>query len=274
MELSIKKQWIIVLLLLLSGCSSISPTLPASGASRTQVEAIANVENDSIALPIPVIDIDSTVTQQIAATQFQLSFAQGLSNNTLPSYRVGSGDTLQVSIWETPPATLFGTLSTGTAAGLPVVSTLTTLPDQIVDEQGQIEVPFAGSIKVTGRFLQQVEAEITKRLARKANQPQVTVRVTRNVTSVVTVVGEVKNSTLVPLTPKGERLLDVIAMVGGVNQPVNKTTIQISRNGKVLSMPLNNVIQDPLQNIRLHPGDVITALFQSNSFIVLGATGR
>ncbi len=39
-------------------------------------------------------------------------------------------------------------------------------------------------------------------------------------------------------------------------------------------MPLDSVIQDPKQNIYLHAGDVITALFQPLSFIALGATGR
>jgi polysaccharide export outer membrane protein len=34
------------------------------------------------------------------------------------------------------------------------------------------------------------------------------------------------------------------------------------------------VIQDPLQNVLLQPGDVVTALYQTYSVSVLGATGR
>jgi polysaccharide export outer membrane protein len=39
-------------------------------------------------------------------------------------------------------------------------------------------------------------------------------------------------------------------------------------------MPLARVVRDPKQNIALQPGDVVTALFQSSSFIALGASNR
>ena len=39
-------------------------------------------------------------------------------------------------------------------------------------------------------------------------------------------------------------------------------------------MALDNVIQDPRQNILLRPGDVVTALYQPLSFTAFGATGK
>ena len=119
-----------------------------------------------------------------------------------------------------------------------------------------------------------IEADIVKRLTGKAHQPQVLVRVIKNNTSNVTVVGEVNNSTLLPLTPKGERLLDALAAGGGVKQPINRVAVQISRDNVTATMPLDLVIRDPRQNILLKPGDVVTALFQPQSFSVLGATGK
>ncbi len=77
-----------------------------------------------------------------------------------------------------------------------------------------------------------------------------------------------------PLTAKGERLLDAVAAAGGVRQPVGKTTVQVTRGEVVQSMALDSVIQDPKQNIVLQPGDVVTALFQPLSFTALGATGK
>jgi polysaccharide biosynthesis/export protein len=115
---------------------------------------------------------------------------------------------------------------------------------------------------------------VARRLSGMANQPQVLVRVLQNVSQTVTVVGEVSASTRMPLTPKGERLLDAIASAGGVKPPVGKVTVQLSRAGRVLSMPLDAVIQDPRQNVFLQAGDVVTALFQPLSFTALGATGR
>jgi polysaccharide export outer membrane protein len=98
------------------------------------------------------------------------------------------------------------------------------------------------------------------------------VRLSRNATKNVTVVGDVSGSTRVPLTAKGERLLDILAAAGGVRQPVNKTMIQITRGSHVASLPLATVIEDPRQNIRLAPDDVVTAFFQPYSFTALGAT--
>jgi polysaccharide export outer membrane protein len=97
---------------------------------------------------------------------------------------------------------------------------------------------------------------------------------TQNFSSNATVVGEVNKSTRVPLVPGNERLLDALAAAGGVKQPVDKTTIQVTRANSVYALPLETVIRDPLQNVKLLPGDVITALYQPYSFIALGATGK
>jgi polysaccharide export outer membrane protein len=113
-----------------------------------------------------------------------------------------------------------------------------------------------------------------RRLTGKANQPQVLVRRTRNLSSNATVVGEVNTSTRVQLVPGNERLLDAIAAAGGVRQPVNKMTIQVTRSNNVYSLPLETIIKDPAQNVTLSPGDVITALYQPFSFTALGATGK
>ncbi|XOT95782.1 polysaccharide export protein, partial [Alcaligenes pakistanensis] len=40
------------------------------------------------------------------------------------------------------------------------------------------------------------------------------------------------------------------------------------------TMALDTIIRNPNQNIMLKPGDVITALFQNQSFSILGATGK
>jgi polysaccharide export outer membrane protein len=87
-------------------------------------------------------------------------------------------------------------------------------------------------------------------------------------------VGEVVSSLRMPITAKGERLLDAVAAAGGVRQPIGKITIQLTRGGMVHSLPLDTIIQDPKQNISLQAGDVVTALYQPLSFTVLGATGK
>lgn len=252
----------------LTGCSTYPAWLPSSGPSVAQV-----VEQEKLVSPIPVVDVNDGVARRVLAAQRADSFAESLSAKVPPSYVVGAGDVLEVSVWEAPPAALFGVAVVDPRAGL-TSTRQTTFPEQIVNDEGLINVPFAGAVTVAGKSPQHIESEIARRLAGKANQPQVLVRVIRNATSNVTIVGEVTASTRMPLTAKGERLLDAVAAAGGVRQPVGKITVQLSRGGKVMSMPLDSVIQDPKQNVYLQPGDVVTALFQPLSFTALGATGK
>jgi polysaccharide export outer membrane protein len=87
-------------------------------------------------------------------------------------------------------------------------------------------------------------------------------------------VGDVAQSKQVPLTAKGEHLLDALAAAGGPRDPIDKVTVQLTRGSQVLSMPMERVVQEPEQNIPLAPGDVITVVHQPLSFTALGATGK
>lgn len=256
--------------LALTGCASFPNWLASSGPSREQVVEAPKETPAAIRL----VDVDDAVARRLLDSEKRQTFSEKLAGVNVPGYVVGPGDVLEVSIWEAPPATLFGAAAVLDARGGMTLSRPSALPEQMVASNGTINVPFAGAVPVAGKSPQQIEAEIARRLAGKANQPQVLVRVIRNATQNVTVVGEVAQSLRMPLTAKGERLLDALAAAGGVRQPVGKVTIQLSRAGQVLAMPLERIIQDPEQNIRLQPGDVVTALFQPLSFTVLGATGK
>jgi polysaccharide export outer membrane protein len=234
---------------------------------------VAEVQNASAESPIQVVDVTDTVARKVLASQRQRLFSETLAAGAQQGYVIGAGDVVEVSIWEAPPATLFGSASLDPRAGASTTR-VTAFPEQMVSSEGTINIPFAGAIPAAGKSPQQIEATIVQRLRGKANQPQVLVRVIRNVTSNVTVVGEVASSARMPLTAKGERLLDALAAAGGVRQPVDKMTVQVTRGAQVQSLPLETIIQDPKQNIVLRPGDVITAMNQPLSFSVLGATGK
>jgi polysaccharide export outer membrane protein len=225
------------------------------------------------AAAIQVVDVDDAVTRQLLTQRAQRLFSETLGNTPISTRVVGAGDVLEVSIWEAAPATLFGSPAMEVRGALST-SHATTLPEQMVDSEGFIAVPFAGRILAAGLSLQGIQAEIVSRLTGKANQPEVLIRMTHNFSSNATVVGEVNTSTRVPLVPGNERLLDALAAAAGVRQPVNKMTIQVTRGDKVYSLPLETIIRDPQQNVPLKPGDVVTALFQPFSFTALGASGK
>lgn len=254
--------------MLVAGCAS----LPTTGPSSKQIEASTAGPS---AGAIQIVEVDDAVARRLLAERTQRLFSETLGEAAGPYTGIGPGDMLEVSIWEAPPATLFGTGGTGGDSRANVsAARAVTLPAQMVDRDGSINVPFAGRVPAAGRTLHQIEADIVKRLSGKAHLPEVTVQQTRNVSSNVTVVGEVNSSVRVPLTPGGERLLDALAAAGGVRQPVNKMTLQVTRGADYYAMPLDAVIRDPKQNVPLRAGDVVTAIFQPLSFTALGATGK
>lgn len=259
----------------LVGCSNVagwfSPAgswLPSTGPSTSQIKDKAATASS----PIPIIDLNDSLARQQQALQRRSGFSQTFSNKfSAPVYVLGPGDTVEVSVWEAPPAVLFGSSMIGSRGT--ENSKAVSLPEQMISADGTITIPFVGPVMAAGRTPQRVEEVIRQDLRGKANNPQVLVRVTQNVTANVTVVGDVGKSSRLPLTAKGERLLDALAASGGTSQAIDKTMIQLSRGGVTAAMPLNTVIREPDQNVLLMPGDVVTALFQTNSFVSLGATG-
>jgi len=261
--------------MLASGCSVMS----ASGPSSRSIARSNGQPIDSAG--IRVVDLTDHLTRQMLASQrsslFSETFAEPVSHGLL----IGKGDQIDITIWEAPPATLFGAIGLEVAAGNSALASdgsrmarQTSLPGQIVDETGRVTVPFVGAVEAAGHTPQEIAGEIVRRLRGKAHEPQVIVKLTDNASTNITVVGEVAKNLRMPLTSKRERLLDALAAAGGSRQPVGKTTIQVTRGDLVETLSLATIITDPRQNIILQAGDVVTALFQPYSFTALGAIGR
>ncbi|RQU63482.1 polysaccharide export protein [Burkholderia cenocepacia] len=257
---------------MLSACSAI----PTSGPSRSQIERSAGAPEDrGREAGIQVVDVNDQIARQLYAERIRSDFLSTLGSAPAFQQQLGVGDTIEVSIWEAPPATLFGATapSDGRSTG-PTNARVTVLPDQTIDGSGMINVPFVGAVRAANRTTTQLQQDIAARLKNIAHDPQVLVKLSRNATSYVTIVGDVASSNRMQLSARGERLLDALASAGGVRQSVDKVTIQITRGGAVVQMPLETVIRDPRQNVPLRAGDVVTALYQPYSFTALGATGK
>lgn len=256
--------------ILLDGCASFPGWISSSGPSREQVQEKREPKRlDGIQL----VEVSDAVTRKLLASRKQNLFSESFGPTLQSGYVIGAGDVIEVSLWEAPPAMLFGSAAVDSRMG-PSTARVTTFPEQMVSSEGTINMPFVGHVPVDGHSPQWIEGEIAQRLKGKANQPQVLVRVIRNATATVTVIGEVASSARMPLTARGERLLDALAASGGVRQPVNKMTMQLTRGSQVQALPLEMIIRDPKQNVVLQPGDVVTAMYQPLSFTVLGATGK
>ena len=256
----------------LGGCAATGLST-AVGPSRG---AVLKAGEDRQITGMEIVPLTNAVAQRLSTAGGPLpGFAEAIGDAQPVGTVVGVGDSLEITIWEAPPAVLFGAgaIDTRIQAGIQT-SRPGSFPETMVGPSGAITIPFAGQVPAAGRTLRQIEQTIVARLRGKANQPQVIVRIARNATANVSVVGEVGNAGRFPLTPRGERLLDVIAQAGGTKQPLERMTVQVTRGATTATMPLEAVVRDARHNIVLERDDIVTALYQPNSFVVLGAAGK
>jgi len=249
----------------LGGCQSFG----ASGPSRGSVLRSAAPRHATS--DISVVELNDAAVTRITTLSHTRSFSEVFGEQPATPSLIGRGDVLDIAIWEAPPAVLFTNSGLDGLRGGAVINQGATIPQQMVADDGTVAVPFVGAVAAAGRDPAAVAEDIRQRLARKAHDPQVVVRLVQNETRNVTILGEVAASRRVPLSAKGERLLDAIAAAGGPRQPIGKTTVRLARGTHVAAMPLDAVISDPAQNVRLAADDVVTVLFQPYSFIALGA---
>jgi polysaccharide export outer membrane protein len=255
---------------LLAGCSS----LPSVGPGKDDVVSQQAMDdgNGLLEQRYEIIDITPAVISRLQ--QRTPNTFIGNFGDYRPSLEpmIGVGDVLSVTVWEAGAGGLFSAplvtdrFSTGSKSA--------TIPEQTVERDGAISVPYAGRIKVVGRTVQSVQTSIEEALQNKAIQPQVIVNIVHAISNSVTVTGEVASGARVPLTPKGDRLLDVIATAGGVKAPVNETFVRLSRGMKTVSVPLTKVVADPREDIFLRSGDVVTLVRNPQIFVAYGATGQ
>ena len=183
---------------------------------------------------------------------------------------IGVGDSVQVVIWEAAAGGLF---SAPANDRIGPGSRSATIPEQVVGPDGAVTVPYAGRVRVVGRTPKQVEEAIVTALTSKAIEPQALVTITKNVANTVTVVGEVTGGARVPLTTRGDRILDVVAQAGGTKAPAHETFITLMRNRKSVRIPMQAMLNDPSENVYVRAGDVVSVAREPQTFTSAGATG-
>ncbi len=250
------------------GCSN----LPAEGPSASAIRKDAGKEISPSLFAYELIDI-TPESVAVLRERTNDTFAGNFSGKGGGSVgRIGVGDTVAVTVWEAGAGGLFS--GTGNGAAGAAGANSAQIPPQMVDSDGTIVVPYAGAIRAEGRTTQQVKAEIEAALAGKAIEPQVLVNVTKSVANTVTVTGEVTSGGRVPLSPRGDRILDVIAEAGGVSVPAHEAFVTLTRRSVTARVPMQKIIDNPSENIRVSADDVIAISQRSQTFTTFGAAGR
>ena len=217
------------------------------------------------ALPFDVIDLTPTtvIAYRPPASVDQPSTTSGLSASG-DHVAVAPGDVLKVRIFEPYEGSIFPTIQRPGA----------DLGVQRVTDEGTINVPYAGTVKVAGLDLTQIEQRIAGQLAGKAQDPQVIVEFVADRTHTVVVSGDVKNPGRISLLEGVRSVVDAINRAGGpFNIPSAQLEVVVRRNDQVI---LTSQYSDLLAggDIAVQKGDEIAVRPSSRTFTVLGAVQK
>jgi len=180
----------------------------------------------SLLLPPTVAAQPGTLPQQAAAP------------NISHALRISSGDLLDVGVFDTPE--LSGKLR--------------------VNEAGEIAMPIAGAVRVSGMTSSEAATAVEQKLhnADILKDPHVSIFVLEYATQGVTVTGEVKTPGIYPLLGS-HGLLDMVSAAGGVTATASKavTITHTSDPGHPEIIQLDNKPGSTAGNVDIRPGDVI-----------------
>lgn len=244
----------IALTVALVGCG-----LPSSGPLLSDIDT---VDNPNYAKPpYLVIDIDEKVTNITGQYRIPMFSSFFKLPDGRPAINLAIGDKVAINIFEAGADGLF---SSSTAKATQI--------EAVIDENGQIFVPYVGAVQAAGGTPGSLRATVEAALEDKAIQPQVQVLVAESKANSVTVLGKVASPGTVPITVAGARILDLIAAAGGTSGESFASQVTLRRGKQVATANLEDLFDDPANNVPVRPGDVVLVSDASRTFSVLGAT--
>lgn len=254
----------------LSGCTSLPTSGPAAKAVDKGALVKVTTKDRKVGIDYAVVDLTKNVLgafQKPTPTSMKDSFGGGRGG--IPEIPLGTGDVVEVSIFEAQAGGLF--IPTEVAGSRP--GNYITLPQQTIDKSGTITVPYAGRIQAAGRTKEVVEQDIVDKLSNRAIEPQVVITTVTSTSSEVAVTGDVNNAGKFPVTSSGDRVLDIIASAGGISSNSKETSVTLQRRGKVGTISYDKLQNTPAENIYVAPGDTILVNRERRTFTAFGASG-
>ncbi|RUO74532.1 polysaccharide export protein Wza [Pseudidiomarina sediminum] len=198
---------------------------------------------------------------QTPASKPQVNTALEEARNNY-DYTVGRGDVLTITVWNHPELTIpAGSMRSATEAG------------NWVHNDGTIFYPYIGKVQVAGKRVTQIREEITKRLAKYIESPQVDVTIAAFRSQRVYVTGAVQQPGTVPVTNVPMTLIEAVNAAGGLNEAANWNQVTLTRGDEVRNFNLRELYQsgNTAQNLLLKPNDVVhVARNDDNKVFVLG----
>lgn len=253
-----------VMALLLGACS----TLPSSGPTAA---SLRDDDASADAVPFALVNLNQNTVDVLG--RYEPKGLAGAFTDRRPSANIkfGIGDVVTVTIFEAAAGGLFIPNEAGVRPG-----NFVNLPEQAIDSDGNISVPFAGSIPAAGKTNVEVQRTIVERIKNRAIEPQVIVALAQQRSGLVTVLGEVNNPVRfpAPASGAGDKITDAITRAGGIKAQGYDSWVVLERGGKRATVPFENLIAQPANNIFLQPNDRIYVYREAQKFLAFGAAGQ
>lgn len=261
----------IVCCMAFAGCA-IAPGMRMSARANSSTPGDeASVEQTNANIPITDISIALIKQMREAAAKANVSEAQDLTWEPAP-YTMGIGDVLQITIWDHPE--LAAALGTQTQS---VVRPSDPVSGFVVDQKGNLNFPYIGSLHVDGLRTDQLQQLLTQKLEPVFNNPQVTVRIASYRSKQIYIDGEVHAPGAQQINDIPMTLYEAINRAGGFSATADQSRLVLVRNGVSYPLDLPKMVssgQNP-SKIFLKNGDLLRVMSRDESGVfVMGEVNR
>ncbi len=151
------------------------------------------------------------------------AFSEGRKSVTPSEYKIMPYDNLFINVSSIDPkwSSMFNTASEGSLTEESAI-----LQGYWVDNEGNIDIPFIGKVKVQGETLDNVKAKLQGIFISYVKDASLTVRLVNNY---VTLIGEVRSPGKYPLTKVRVNIFEALAMASDLSDFSNRSKIQLIR---------------------------------------------
>ncbi len=262
----LKRSCVVALFPVLTACASLVPgmkmvpTAPVSASEQARVQPIFQRITPGL--------LESLQTAKTAQPDADLSvFLKKPS-----TYLIGKGDLLSILVWDHPELSIATTAAQALSA-----SGAQTPSGFLVDQEGRIQFPYVGPIKVTGLTEIQARQLLMKRLVKSIKNPDITLRVQNYRSKRVYVSGDVDKPGNLNIDDVPMTLTEALTRGGGMLPTADQSNITVTRKGVTYPVNIPQMLKrgvDPSRFL-LADGDVVrVASRNENKVFVLGEVIR
>ena len=233
MLLTVGRQKMLVRRLFLGSVALSFLTACFPGASNLPVHGDEVTEAVNEVLPTAsVVLLDTSNVAHFSAAQADVSYSGPVHGPNRWVYRVGPDDVLKIIVWGVAELTDPSQYIEGAPA-----------PGTVVQSDGSIFFPYAGSVDVRGKTIPEIREVLTAELSEFFPDPQVEVRVLEYNSQAAVVAGAVENPARYPLRSSPTRLFDLLAQAQISLETADIANVSVRRGDQSYSVNLKAYIE-------------------------------